>query len=435
MAGSLILVILMLSAVVSLRYPAIGFALFFWFDLAAPHTAFWNLFGSIPISQYLGLMALAGCFLSWREKLSFSGFFYVALAYVFWFTLTTQFALEPQVVQFKFDRTIKVFISLVLLSMLCNNRERTELILWIFTLAITTYGVRGGLLTLMGGWGGKYITGAEGGFISDSSSFACALVMNLPILNYLRQHSILFPEAKKFTWLIYIAMGLSLVAIIGSFARTGLIAFAVMLGVAFFFSKRKLMNVVLGVGAIILGFVLAPAEWSTRMKTINTYEEDGSAMGRIDAWKFAIRIANENFFGGGFGIFIQNKTQTTLGFVDSHSWFFESLAEQGYVGAALVSALLIGGWLSSLRIISIGKQLKSSSDVQWIDALGRALCLSQAALIVGGLFIGIASYSYTYLLSLVSFATLLYISNLRKRLKQDRAENLLPPTVFSRIKT
>jgi len=37
-----------------------------------------------------------------------------------------------------------------------------------------------------------------------------------------------------------------------------------------------------------------------RMNTIGNYEEDGSAMGRIQAWTFAIKLASARPIGGGF---------------------------------------------------------------------------------------------------------------------------------------
>ena len=51
--------------------------------------------------------------------------------------------------------------------------------------------------------------------------------------------------------------------------------------------KKKFMS---GIGMLLVGISLIafmPAEWGERMNTINNYEEDGSAMGRINAWWMA----------------------------------------------------------------------------------------------------------------------------------------------------
>ena len=40
-----------------------------------------------------------------------------------------------------------------------------------------------------------------------------------------------------------------------------------------------------------------PAEWHGRMESIQNYQEDGSAMGRINAWTAAINISKDRFPG------------------------------------------------------------------------------------------------------------------------------------------
>ena len=82
------------------------------------------------------------------------------------------------------------------------------------------------------------------------------------------------------------------------------------------------------------------------METIGSYEEDGSAMGRINIWKVSLRIAELHpVTGGGFratyaptmindllrGTAIRRLTKPRA----AHSIYFDALSEHGWLGLAL----------------------------------------------------------------------------------------------------
>ena len=104
-----------------------------------------------------------------------------------------------------------------------------------------------------------------------------------------------------------------------------------------------------------------PASWEERMRTIDTYQEDGSAMARLESWKFSFNLANDKFFGGGFNAYTpENYAHYNP---DSklpqaaHSIYFSVLAEHGYVGLAIF--LLI--WFLAFRLI--GRVRRKTRDV------------------------------------------------------------------------
>jgi O-antigen ligase len=43
-----------------------------------------------------------------------------------------------------------------------------------------------------------------------------------------------------------------------------------------------------------------PQQWYDRMSTIQTYDQDQSAIGRINAWHMAYNMAKDRPLGGGF---------------------------------------------------------------------------------------------------------------------------------------
>ena len=63
------------------------------------------------------------------------------------------------------------------------------------------------------------------------------------------------------------------------------------------------------VGALSVGLLsFMPDTWYDRMNTIESYEEDTSAMGRINAWHFAFNLAiDKPLVGGGFQAFTRES--------------------------------------------------------------------------------------------------------------------------------
>jgi putative inorganic carbon (hco3(-)) transporter len=424
-AGDVILISVLLASLAGLRYPFFGLCLYIWFDLTAPQFAFYNHLDSIPASLIIGMMALVGLFIGYRGKISITPIVTLLFLYVLWFCLTTFNASASEALTFKFNRSVKVFIPLILCCALINSQRRVEMILWLFVLGISVFGFRGGLATLAGGGGyGTSITGSAGTVLSDSSTFSIALVMTVPLLVYLKSHSILFPEIKKYGWIVNIVIALNLVAVVGSFARAGLVSAAVYGLLLIFFEKHKFRNLVLVSLTVALGAIFAPSAWFERMGSIQTYEGDASALGRIFAWKFAINTANDNIFGLGFGAFTKNYFEFADRHVESHSWFFEALGEHGYIGCGLVSGIFLISIFTCLRIM--GKSILKET-VPWAPPLAKALILGFAPLVVGGLFVGIASHAFTYFVPLAC-------SGLYAALKLAESKSLTNVRMTSKLK-
>ena len=97
-------------------------------------------------------------------------------------------------------------------------------------------------------------------------------------------------------------MVLSALAALGSYSRGGLLAIAAMCLFMWIKSGKK---VALGallclLGPLLLAFM--PERWAERMDTINTFQEDSSAQGRLNAWQMAYNLARDRFLGGGFEV-------------------------------------------------------------------------------------------------------------------------------------
>jgi probable O-glycosylation ligase (exosortase A-associated) len=149
------------------------------------------------------------------------------------------------------------------------------------------------------------------------------------------------------------------------------------------------------------------------MGTIKTYEEDASALGRINAWWMAFHMAQARFFGGGFESFIApsfamyapepNRVH------DAHSIYFEVLGEHGFVGLALLLSLLLLTWLKCSAMRRIVRRTKQNL---WAADLAQMLQVSLIAYMVGGAFLGLAYFDYFYhLIALAVTAHAIVIRN------------------------
>jgi len=151
-------------------------------------------------------------------------------------------------------------------------------------------------------------------------------------------------------------------------------------------------------GATIYAF--APQSWFTRMETIETYQRDSSAMGRIDIWRTSLRIAELHpIVGGGFNVTrdvrITNRMLegTTIPRLDksraAHSIYFDVLSEHGWVGLALFVMIAVYAWRSCRWLI---RNSRDRPDLAWANVLGRMGQATLAGFFTAGAFQSLAYF-------------------------------------------
>jgi probable O-glycosylation ligase (exosortase A-associated) len=148
---------------------------------------------------------------------------------------------------------------------------------------------------------------------------------------------------------------------------------------------------------IPLLYTVMPEKWFSRMDTIDNYQEDGSAMGRINAWQFGVNVAKDNILGGGYIVFTPKMFLTyapePLDFHAAHSIYFQVLGEHGFIGLALFLLLLVLGWRTGTRIL---KFCKNNADLKWATDLAAMTQVSIIGYAVGGAFLSMAYYDLYY---------------------------------------
>ena len=142
-----------------------------------------------------------------------------------------------------------------------------------------------------------------------------------------------------------------------------------------------------------------PDTWSQRMDTIETYEEDASALGRLSAWWVSWRIALNYPFGVGFSI---TSTDLFLAFSPygiqfgqpvAHSIWFQVMGHHGFIGFFLFIALWVSTWLTAG---ALRRASKGIPELKWVGDLGAMAQVSMVGFWVGGAFLQLAYYDFPY---------------------------------------
>src|SRR5262249_32700484 len=128
------------------------------------------------------------------------------------------------------------------------------------------------------------------------------------------------------------------------------------------------------------------------------YEQDSSAMGRINAWHMAFNVANDRpLEGGGFELYSDDVFARYAPDPNdvhaAHSIYFQILGEHGYLGLLLFLSMGVVGWINTRKIFRFARD---KPDCTWAADLARAIQVSLIGFAVGGAFVNIAYWELEY---------------------------------------
>lgn len=379
---------------IAILRPHVGILCYVWIGLMNPHRLSWRMYDA-PVGMAAALATLVGTVLAGQIRaIPLRSTTYLLALWLLYTTLTTYGALSGADAWVEWNRFSRIILMCFVAMMLLQERARLEQFLWICMASIGFYGVKGGLFSLA--TGGNYrVWGPDGSFITGNNELALAELMVLPLMLY-------FAHRAKRHWVRVLHWGcfvLTTISILFSYSRGAFLGFGALAFVMIVRSRYRVPALGMAVLLVALLFAVAPASWTERMFSIKDYQEDASAMGRINAWSFAANLAADRVFGGGFRTFTRewfivyapNPTDVH----DAHSIYFEVLGEQGYPGLAVFLAILgTTLWrLERLRKRGGGEQARV-----WYAELAEMLQFSILAYAVGGAFLGLAYFDLPYYL-------------------------------------
>lgn len=383
-----------------LRRPYIGVLVWSWLGYMNPHRLTWGFAYNMPFSMVIAITTLvAVVFYKGPKRLPQSPVVWLLIAFVAWISVSTSMipADHRDYGFIEYQRMLKIQVVIFLSMMLFQEKRKIILLVWFIALSIGYYGIKGGIFSILTGFQHR-IWGPKGSFIEGNNEVGLAMLMIMPLFYF-----IISQVQYKYLKLGLVAVaGLIGIAAIATYSRGAMLAGSCMLFFLWVKSHNKLPTGLLAAVLVVVVLFNMPEAWYERMMSIHTYEEDESAMGRINAWKMALAMAGDKVFGGGYGAF---NTMNFIKYVnntdmhDAHSIYFEILGEQGYIGLILFLSLFVAGWGIGRSIIRQGKDIK---ELQWAVTLAKMLQVSLVAYGSGGAFLGLAYFDLPYhLLSLL----------------------------------
>jgi len=374
--------------------PYVGVMVWTLLSLMNPHRLAFGPAYDFPFQLIVAILTLVALLFTRDERRLKGGPAGVVLiALVIWVSITTIFALTPAAAVPMWIREMKIFLMMIPMMLLLNGHKHIRWLLITIVVAIGYYGVKGGLYTIVTGGNGM-VLGPNGTLLESNNHLAVANVMIIPLMAHFYQQS-------RHKWIrlgLMCAMLLCVAAVLGSYSRGAFLALGAMFFVLWVRSSHKFVTFLIVVCTALVLIPVMPDRWDTRMKTIETYEHDGSALSRLDAWQTAWNLATDRFLGGGFEYpndeIRRDYSQANQAPV-AHSIYFQALGEHGFVGLAL---FLLFWFLVLKQTGRIRRMTRNWPEMKWAYSMTSMIQASLVGFAVGGAFINIAFWDMPYYL-------------------------------------
>lgn len=420
---------ILIGLLLTLRKPFVGVLTWTWLGLMNPHMLCWTFAAGQPFAQIVALVTLGSILIS--KEVKRIPWYPVSKALVVWWVwmfITTIYALNQVGAWRQWDKVWKIQLFVFVTMMMLTSKERINALVVVMLISLGLYGVKGGIFTILTG-GAYHVMGPVTTFIGGNNEIGLALIMTIPLMRYIQLTATLH-------WLkttMSVSMGLTFVAILGTQSRGAFVGLLVMVSYLIMKSRQKATLVILLLLFLPFAYMFMPESWHERMSTIETYEEDESAMGRINAWWVAWNVAMDRpVVGGGFEMFrdwvFYKYAPDPTDFHDVHSIYFETLGEHGFVGLFL---FLFLGYLGLRTARKIVRETRNEPRLFWMRDLASMLHVSLIGYAASGAFLGLAYFDFYYTL----LATLVGVQFLLAKYQAEgipESEKAQPPSLFKR---
>jgi probable O-glycosylation ligase (exosortase A-associated) len=366
-----------------------------------PHRLTWSYAYDFNFAAIIAVVTLLSVIVNkdQRQPLPLNSLTIALIMFFAWTGVTTIFAFQPADAFQKWTEFTKTIVMAFLIPLVIYRKDDLRVLIWVTLLSVAYYGFKGGIFTLFTG-GGHRVWGPESSYISDNNALAAALVMIIPMLRYLqlssRQNTVRWALAG-----IMVACGISA---IGSHSRGALLAIGAMVVFFCWKTKRKLQVMLVLALAVPVVLSMMPEHWYQRMDTISNYEQDSSALMRLNAWGTAVNVANDRpLVGGGFEmvsgwLYRVYAPDPSWPPQVAHSIYFQALGEHGYVGLLLYIWLYYTFWRYAKAVTHATRR---RPDLDWAYHFGLMTQVTLVAFATGGAFLSLIPFDVPYYLLMI----------------------------------
>ena len=390
MRDYLVLIFLIACVIAAWKKPWWGVLSLAVFSYLNPHAYAWGFVRSLPV-YYVLFLVVAFRTITSKDKQPLPNDWRIPVFVMLWigFAISSTQAYFPDLAWHKFWIVTKIYLPFYFTLVLINTRQKLYYLIITIGGSIGIVAVKGGIFAILKGFSAR-VYGPPNTQFEENNAFAVAMLISIPLL-LLWQKETLNPWIKNG---ITISMPIIYAASLSSWSRGALLTMGVLTLMLILNSKRKYLIIpIVFIGAVFVKDYL-PQEWFGRMNTIETYEQDSSAMGRITAWIDGWNHTLEHpFTGSGFEgwLFVTQR--------DWHSSYVEMFSEHGFIAFALWLSLILGT-LTSLT--SMPKKTQHIAGMEWVSNYCFMLRASLICYMVGTAFLGLSYWDLLYHLIFIS---------------------------------
>ena len=403
-----------------LRNAYIGVLVWSWLSYMNPHRLAWGFAYDMPFAQIVAVTLFLSLLFS-KEKQRLPGNFtiFVWVTFIIWMAISSFNAEYPEAAKDMYFQILKVQILTFITMVLITDIKKLNQLIWVIVCSIGYFSVKGGIFTLLTG-GAFRVYGPPSSNITENNALAVAVLMVIPLMIYLYHIS----THKWVRYGLIFGIVLSVISVLGSQSRGAIVA---ILGVGCFFWLKTKTKLVSGLSLVLLASLLLafmPESWHERMESIYNYQEDDSAMQRINSWQYSINVANDRLTGGGLqswskGMFATYAPNPEWVFV-AHSIYFSVLADHGWLG--LIMFLLILG-LTWRRLSMLIKRTKGERNASF-NLLARMLQVSLVAYMSGGIFLSLSYFDLPWHLIAIVILLPQFLNKLEEGVSEVNRQNV-----------
>lgn len=304
---------------------------------------------------------------------------------------STIWAYLPGFASDAFVNLVTSILSFLLIVTIVRTRRELVLTLLVFCLGV-------GLFLLLSFWewrGGRYMYAqgvvrmlGAGSQYADPNSFAATLAFMLPLMAWVFVHT-------RLLWVRICAVGftgLTMLAVIHTSSRSGLVLTGMALGWTLLFLPRGRMKNTAIIAAVVMVAVLIPQLSKSQIQRIEsifsgrTYAKEESTHGRVQGYVVAWKMFKDNpVFGIGLGNWSEYRQRRMDGSrLLPHNLGGQVLATTGAVGTFIFAGFLI----STLMFGFATYRTRKRQGGRWNAAVSK-LCMAMlcmyALMLVSGL--------------------------------------------------